>query len=113
MLEELIHRSSLVGFDGHSQVRPGCRFFAETFPAFRRVFELEVGDDFSLHVHNDYSMVIARPIQAGIVGDVFPFFHLSSFVRWHRGAVMRRPDTRSLAGCRSLRRLDGRRRTDR
>jgi len=31
----------------------------------------------------------------------------------HRGAVMRRPDTRSLAGYCSLRRCDGRRRAGR
>jgi len=36
-----------------------------------------------------------------------------SFLGMHRGAVVRQPNTRSLAGCCSLRRWDGRRQTDR
>src|SRR5215211_1581074 len=112
-LEKLIDRSSLVGFDGDGQVGPGGCLFLEALPAFQRVLELKIGNDLSLAVDDDDSMMIAGPVEAGVVGDVFPFFHWRSFPSLHRSAVMRRPDTRSLAGYCSLRRWDGRRRTGR
>jgi hypothetical protein len=66
-----------------------------------------------LRVHDHHRVVIPGPIEAGVVGNVFPGFHRISFPVWHRGAVMRQTDTRSLAGYGSLRRWDGRRQTDR
>ena len=59
------------------------------------------------------SWILCGVVVAVFLGHLFPVFHASSFPELHRGAVMRRPDTRSLAGCCSLRRWDGRRQTAR
>jgi hypothetical protein len=107
-LQELIDRGALVGFDRHGQVGPGGGFLLKGVPAFQRVFEFKIGNDFALRIDDDQGVVIAGPIEAGVVGDVLPILHTMSFLGMHRGAVVRRPDTRSLAGCCSLRRWDGR-----
>ena len=81
--------------------------------AAARVREFEIGYDLATGVHHHDRVVTASPIESSIVGDFFPFFHRGCFFSMHRGAVVRQPDTRSLAGCCSLRRWDGRRQTDR
>jgi hypothetical protein len=58
-------------------------------------------------------MVIAGPIEAGVVGELLPGFHACFLGCMHRGAVGCRSDTRSLAGYSSLRHWDRRRGTDR
>src|SRR5438552_13629655 len=72
------------------------------------MLELKIGHDCSLGVDDDHSVMIAGPVESGVVRNVFPFFHAMSFLGMHRGAVVRQPNTRSLAGCCSLRRWDGR-----
>ena len=113
VLEELIDGSSLAGFDRDGQGRPGGRLLAKARPAFQGVLELKVRDDLSVAVDDDHRMVVASPVEAGVVGEVFPFLHVFSFPSVHRSAVVRRSDTRSLAGYCSLRRWNGRRRTGR
>jgi hypothetical protein len=112
-LEELIDRSSPAGFDGHSQVGPDGGLLHKTLPAFQRMFELEVSDNSACLVYNNDGVMVLGPIKASIMREILPVFHAVSFPVVHRSAVMRRPDTRSLEGCSSLRRWDGRRRTGR
>src|SRR5579883_3263773 len=112
-LEELIDRSSPAGFDGHRQVRPGGGLLHKALPAFQRMLKLEVSDNGSCPVDNDDGVMVPGPVKASIMREILPVFHAVSFPVVHRGAVMRRPDTRSLEGCSSLRRWDGRHRTGR
>lgn len=88
-LQELIDRRALAGFNGHGQVRPSRGFFDKLLPAFQRMIEFKVGDDVPFGVDDEQGMVIFSPIEAGVVRDVFPWFHASSFPVLHRGAVMR------------------------
>lgn len=108
-LQELIDNRSLTGFDGHCQVGPGSGLLLKTFPSGQRMIEFEISDDLPVVIDDDHGVMIASPIQAGEVGEVFPVFHALIFAYTHRGAVVRRPDTGSLAGYCSLRRWDGRR----
>src|SRR6185295_5421894 len=112
-LQELIDRSSLAGFDGHRQIWPGGGFFGKALPAFQGGSEFKVSHDASFGIHNHYGVVVFSPIEASVMREVFPVFHMLCFEFMHRGAVMRRSDTRSLAGLCSLRRWDGRRRAGR
>src|SRR5262249_3618127 len=103
-LQELIDRSSLAGFDADRQLGPSRGFFGKALPPFSGVFELKVRNQGTCRINNHHAMVIFGPIETGVMREVFPEFHASCLSFLHRGAVMRRPDTRSLAGYCSLRR---------
>src|SRR5690606_35465213 len=109
-LQELIDRSSLTGLNGHSQIGPGSRFVCTTLPALQRMIEFEIGHNLAFGIHNQHSVVVFSPIETSVMRQFFPVLHTVYFELMHRSAVMRRPDTRSLAGICSLRRWDGRRR---
>jgi len=74
-LEQLIDGRPLGGFNGDGQTGMGGHLLIETFPTFGRMFELKVGYDGALSVHDDHRMVIARPVEAAVMCDVFPGFH--------------------------------------
>src|SRR5580765_4990738 len=79
ILKQLIHRSSLAGLDRHCQVAEGSGFLTEAFPSFNRMLELEVRNDLGLLIDDDHRMMVARPIKAGVMSDLFPFFHKGGF----------------------------------
>src|SRR5205085_641696 len=113
MLEQLIHRRSLVGFDRYRQLLKAGALFTKLFPAFYRMLKLEVANNLALLVHDHHDVMIPRPVKAGVMSNLFPLFHLFSFLALHRGAVINQPDTVSLAGSCSLRLQDRRRWTGR
>ena len=112
-LQKLIDGRALTGFDDDAQGGIGGDFLAKVLPAFQGVGDAEVGDDLALGIDDDDVMVIASPIEAGVVGELLPCLHTFPLSCVHRGAVVCRSDTRSLAGCSSLRHWDRRRGTDR
>src|SRR5260370_6494566 len=73
----------------------------------------ELGGDLAPEIDDDDVMMITGPIEAGVVGQLLPGFHTFPLGRAHRGAVVCRSDTRSLAGCSSLRHWDSRHGTGR
>ena len=112
-LQELIDGRALVGFDDNAQGGIGGDFLTEVLPAGQGVRDAELGDDLALGIDDDEVMVIAGPVEAGVVGELMPGIHVFSLGCMHRGAVVCRSDTRSLAGYCSLRHWDRRRGTDR
>ena len=112
-LQELIDGRTLIGFDDDAQGGIGRDFLAEVLPPFQGVRDAELGDDLTLGINDDDVMMIAGPIETGVVGELLPCLHTFSLGCVHRGAVVCRSDTRSLAGYSSLRHWDRRRGTDR
>ena len=107
-LQELIHSGSLTGFYGDPQGGIGLNLLSELLPAFQGMLDAEVGDDLTLAIHDDDIMVVAGPVEAGVVSDFIEQFHHFAFGCSHRGAVGSHSDTGSLVGCCSLRHYDSR-----
>jgi hypothetical protein len=107
-LQELIHGGSLAGFDGDGQGGMGLHLFLELPPALQGMFDAKVSDDLTLAIHDHDIVMIASPVEAGVMSDFDPRFHNLAFGCSHRGAVGSHPDTGSLAGCCSLRHCDSR-----
>jgi hypothetical protein len=80
----------------------------ELLPACQGMLEAQVGDDLPLTIHDDDIMMVAGPVEAGVVSDFDPRFHAFAFGCAHRSAVGSHPDTGSLAGYCSLRHFDSR-----
>jgi hypothetical protein len=72
------------------------------------MWEAQVGDDLTQTIHDDDIVMVAGPVEAGVVSDFDPRFHVFAFGCSHRGAVDSHPDTGSLAGYCSLRHYDSR-----
>ena len=106
--QQLVHGGSLVGFDRDGQGRIRLNFIAELLPTRQGMFDAKVSDDLTLTIHDDDIVMIAGPVEAGVVSDFKPRFHLFAFGCSHRGAVDSHADTRSLAGYCSLRHSDSR-----
>ena len=106
--KQLIHGGSLVGFDRDRQGRIRLNFIAELLPARQGMFDAKVSDDLTLAIHDDDIVMVAGPVEAGVVSDFNPRFHQLAFGCSHRGAVGSHADTRSLAGYCSLRHCDSR-----
>src|SRR5215470_17636437 len=69
-LQELIDRSSLAGFDGHSQVGPGRGFLGKAFPTLGRVFEFKISNDFAFPIYDHYRVVLFSPIEASVMCEL-------------------------------------------
>jgi hypothetical protein len=106
--QQLVHGSSLVGLDRDGQGRIRLNFITELLPARQGMFEAKVSDDLTLAIHDDDIVMIAGPVEAGVRSEFNPRFHSFAFGCSHRGAVGSHADTRSLAGCCSLRHCDSR-----
>ena len=108
LLQELIHGRSLAGFEGDSHSGIGLNLTLKLLPALQGVFEAKVGHDLTLAIDDDHIVMIARPVEAGVMSDFGPRFHVLAFGCAHRGAVGSHPDTGSLGGYCSLRHCDSR-----
>jgi hypothetical protein len=74
-LQQLIHGRSLTGFYDDTEGGISGDFLAEVLPASQGVRDAEIGYDAALRVNNDNVMVIARPIEAGVMSQFLPSFH--------------------------------------
>ena len=107
-LQQLVHHRPLTGLNGDGQSGIWLHLIAELLPAGQGVFDAKFGDELTLAIHNDDIVMIAGPVEAGIMGDFISGFHGFAFGCARRGAVGSHPDTQSLAGGCSLRHCDSR-----
>ena len=107
-MQELIDGGALGRFQGNGQGGVVFNVFAELLPARQRMVEPQVGDAVARAIHNDDIVMVPGPIEAGVMRDFSPWFHVFAFGCSHRGTVGSHADTGSLAGYCSLRHCDSR-----
>jgi hypothetical protein len=76
-LEQLLDDYALAGFHARSHARAeGGELLTPALPAGCGVFDLEVGHHLSAMIYDDDVVVIFGPVEAGVVSDFIPGWHV-------------------------------------
>src|SRR5437899_1427333 len=102
-LQQLVNDHAARRFDGQRTLSEWLHLLIESFPSFKGVLELEVGDNRPDPIYDDHVMVLFGPIQGREIRLLSPMsIHVVRGAQssWHTRRV--RPDTGALVGRCSL-----------